>query len=160
MFPSYTLLLGTAGNSTGPAHSDLLASADAVERCWASAMYPWEMVMPQSRPWAPHEVQQHLVGDTDWGHVKFKKVDPSRWIPHVHQVLFWCGTAQTGQGSRARYYAQRWGEGQAASSWNRSSWGEGQAASSWNWSTPQLRPEDSAVAAPADYEFKCEQTYQ
>ena len=117
VFPSYTLLLGTAGNVTIPAHSDLLPSAVAVQKRWACASFPWEMVMPEWCQWAPHEVERSLAGDMDWGHIKMKKVDAGRWIADVHQVLFWCGTAQIGHGVRARKALRR-AEGQAASSLN------------------------------------------
>ena len=59
------------------------------------------------------QANQNAAYDADWGHVKVKKVDPARWIPHVHQVLFWCGTAEQGKAARIRWQ-KRLEKGQAA----------------------------------------------
>ena len=119
MFPAYTLLLGTASQVSTPAESDMITSAVAVQQSWASTMCPWRMVLPS---WGRgrdsrvlHLHQQSVANDTDWGHIKIKKVDPNRWIPHVHQVVFWCGTAEQGKGARGRMH-ERSSKGKAASS--------------------------------------------
>ena len=102
VFPSYTLLLGTAAKSTTTLPEDLLESACAVQNNWASTLYPHQLIMPHWSKMDPDEAFRSVAHDTDWGHVKVKKVDVSRWIPHVHQVLFWCGTAEQGHAARAR----------------------------------------------------------
>ena len=88
VFPSYTLLLGTAAKSTTTLPEDLLESAVAVQNNWASTLYPHQLIMPHWSKMDPDEAFRSVAHDTDWGHVKMKKVDVARWIPHVHQVLF------------------------------------------------------------------------
>ena len=113
VFPSYTLLLGQARGMNPMESSDLLESAVAVSNNWVPTLYPYQQIMPY---WYPDN--QHLEGDDlDWGYVKMKKVDPKRWIAHVHQVLFWCGTSQQGVAARSRARKQ-WSKVQSNSrSW-------------------------------------------
>ena len=98
VFPSYTLLLGDSSNTT--ITGELLESAVAVRNNWVSTMYPYDEIMPYWRRMSRAQLEQSAAYDTDWGHVKVKPVATDRWIPHVHQVVFWCGTAQ--QGATAR----------------------------------------------------------
>ena len=98
VFPSYTLLLGTSRKFQEASRDDLLESADAVSNNWVSTLYPFDQVMPW---WITCE-RPDEANDVDWGYVKVKKVDPKRWIPHVHQVLFWSGTAQQGRAAHDR----------------------------------------------------------
>ena len=100
VFPSYTLLLGSSSNASTT--SKLLESAVAVKNKWVSTVYPYEEVMPQWRKMPPAQVDQSVDYDIDWGHVKEKKMAPARWIPHVHQVVWWCGIAEQGDGARSR----------------------------------------------------------
>ena len=53
------------------------------------------------------QVEASAAYDIDWGHVKEKAVTPDRWIPHVHQVVWWCGTSQQGENARIRRQAGR-----------------------------------------------------
>ena len=98
VFPSYTLLLGTSRKFQEASRDDLLESAVAVSNNWVSTLYPFDQVMPW---WITCE-RPDEANDVDWGYVKVKKVDPKRWIPHVHQVLFWSGTAQQGRAAHDR----------------------------------------------------------
>ena len=100
VFPSYTLLLGSSTNASTT--SKLFESAVAVKNKWVSTVYPYEEVMPQWRKMPPAQVDESGAYDIDWGHVKEKKMDPARWIPHMHQVFWWCGTATQGDGARSR----------------------------------------------------------
>ena len=100
VFPSYTLLLGSSTNASTT--SKLLESEVAVKNKWVSTVYPYEEVMPQWRKMPPAQVDESGAYDIDWGHVKEKKMDPARWIPHMHQVFWWCGTATQGDGARSR----------------------------------------------------------
>ena len=117
VFPAYTLLLGSASQVSTPAKSDMITSAVAVQQSWASTICPWDMVMPSWGRGRDSRFldQQSVANDTDWGHIKIKKVDPKRWIPHVHQVVFWCGIAEQGAGAWARMH-ERSSRGKAASS--------------------------------------------
>ena len=119
VFLAYILLLGSASQVSTPVESDMIPSAVAVRESWASTMCPLHMVLPS---WGRghdsrvlHLHQQSVANDTDWGHIKIKKVDPNRWIPHVHQVLFWCGHAEQGKGIWGRM-RERSSKGKAASS--------------------------------------------
>ena len=98
VFPSYTLLLGTSRKFQEASRDDLLESAVAVSNNWVSTLYPFDQVMPW---WITCE-RPDEANDVDWGYVKVKKVDPKRWIPHVHQVLFWSGTAKQGRAAHDR----------------------------------------------------------
>ena len=110
VFPSYTLLLGQARGMNPLERSDLLESKVAVANNWVPTLYPYEQIMPY---WYP--AHQHLEGDDlDWGYIKVKKVDPKRWIAHVHQVVFWCGTSQQGVAPRSRA-RQQWSKVQSNS---------------------------------------------
>ena len=100
VFPSYTLLLGDSTNTSTT--SKLLESEVAVRNKWVSTVYPYEEVMPQWRKMPPAQVDDSGAYDIDWGHVKEKKMEPARWIPHMHQVTWWCGTAAQGDGARSR----------------------------------------------------------
>lgn len=100
VFPSYTLLLGDSSNTT--ITDELLESAVAVRNNWVSTMYPYDEIMPYWRRMSRAQLEQSAAYDTDWGHVKVKPVATDRWIPHVHQVVFWCGTAQQGAMARNR----------------------------------------------------------
>ena len=100
VFPCYTLLLGNSTNASTT--SKLLESEVAVKNKWVSTVYPYEEVMPQWRKMPPAQVDESGAYDIDWGHVKEKKMDPARWIPHMHQVFWWCGTATQGDGARSR----------------------------------------------------------
>ena len=118
VFPSYTLLLGMSSATRTIKLSEMETSAVAVQRRWASSICASESVLPTWYKWPHYHVKNNLGGDLDWGHVKMKKVDPKHWLPYVHQVVFWCGTAQTGKAAAERH-DRRWNQGQAASSWNR-----------------------------------------
>ena len=118
VFPSYTLLLGMASATKTVKLSEMETSAVAAERRWASSPCASESVLPVWYKWPHSHVKNNLGGDVDWGHVKMKKMDSKHWLPHVHQVVFWCGTAQTRRGAAKRYVG-KWNRGQAASSWNR-----------------------------------------
>ena len=98
VFPSYTLLLGTSRKFQEASRDDLLESAVAVSNNWVSTLYPFDQVMPW---WITCE-RPDEANDVDWGYVKVKKVDPKRWIPHVHQILFWSGTAKQGRAAHDR----------------------------------------------------------
>ena len=97
VFPSYTLLLGTSRKFQEASRDDLPESAVAVSNNWVSTLYPFDQVVPWWITCDPDE-----ANDVDWGYVKVKKVDPKRWIPHVHQVLFWSGTAKQGRAAHDR----------------------------------------------------------
>ena len=100
VFPCYTLLLGNSTNRTKA--GELVNSAVAVSNKWVSTIYPYEDVMPYWRKMPPGQVEQSAAYDIDWGHVKEKAPSPDRWIPNVHQVLWWCGVAQQGANARTR----------------------------------------------------------
>ena len=61
--------------------------------------------MPYWRKMPGDQVEQSAAYDIDWGHVKEKAVRPDRWIPNVHQVLWWCGIAMQGANARIRRQA-------------------------------------------------------
>ena len=105
VFPCYTLLLGNSTNRTKT--GDLVDSAVAVSNKWVPTIYPYEDVMPYWRKMPPGQVEQSAAYDIDWGHVKEKAVSPDRWIPNVHQVLWWCGVAQQGANARINHVAAR-----------------------------------------------------
>ena len=105
VFPCYTLLLGNSTNRTKT--GELVNSAVAVSNKWVSTIYPYEDVMPYWRKMPPGQVEQIAAYDIDWGHVKEKAVSPDRWIPNVHQVLWWCGVAQQGANARIKPQAGR-----------------------------------------------------
>ena len=118
VLPAYTLLLGTTSQMSTPVESDMIPSAVAVRESWASTMCPLHMVLPS---WGRghdsrglHLHQRSVGNGTDWGHIKIKKVDPNRWIPHVHQTLFWCGHAEQGKGAWSRMMRERSSKGKAA----------------------------------------------
>ena len=103
VFPCYTLLLGNSTNRSN--NGELVKSADAVRNKWVSTIYPYEEVMPNWTKMPRGQVQQSSAYDIDWGYVKQKEMRPERWIPHVHQVMWWCGKAEQGAGARIRYKA-------------------------------------------------------
>ena len=103
VFPSYTLLLGSCGHVTVPPGEKLALAELALQRGWVSAVADLEEEIPQWWPWTWRQIAWSCAGDMNWGHVKMKPVDQKRWIPGVHQLVFWCGTAQTGQGAKARW---------------------------------------------------------
>ena len=105
VFPCYTMLIGNSSNRTKTA--ELLNTAVAVSNKWVPTIYPFEDVMPQWRQMSRDQVELSPAFDIDWGHVKEKAVSPDRWIPHVHQVLWWAGSSQQGAHARIRSQAGR-----------------------------------------------------
>ena len=105
VFPCYTLLLGNSTNRSKT--GELVESAVAVRNKWVSTIYPYDQVMPYWRKMPEGQVEQSAAYDIDWGHVKQKAVNPDRWIPHVHQVVWWCGIAEQGAMARIRMQAGR-----------------------------------------------------
>ena len=103
VFPCYTLLLGNSTNRSKT--GELAKSADAVRNKWVSTIYPYEEVMPNWTKMPRGQVQQSSAYDIDWGYVKQKEMRPERWIPHVHQVMWWCGKAMQGDGARVKHKA-------------------------------------------------------
>ena len=100
VFPCYTMLLGLSRGMNVLESSDLVESEVAVKNNWVPCLYPYQDIMPY---WFRRNQSDEYEGeDLDWGFVKVKKVDPAHWIAHVHQVLFWCGTAQQGVAARNR----------------------------------------------------------
>ena len=106
VFPCYTLLLGNSTNRTKT--GDLVDSAVAVSNKWVSTIYPYEDVMPYWRKMPPGQVEESAAYDIDWGHIKEKAVSPDRWIPNMHQVVWWCGVAQQGANARIKHAPGRW----------------------------------------------------
>ena len=51
----------------------------------------------------------HFTKDTNWGHIKSKRIDPLRWMKGVHQIVVWCGTATQGSGAKIRGAKKRKG---------------------------------------------------
>jgi hypothetical protein len=97
-FTSYTLLLGTCLRVTIPSPDKFLKAKVSLESQWVPVVAYWEELMPRWWEWTHRQVAWNSAGHMDWGHIKMKPVDPTRWIAGVHQVVFWCGTSQTGYG--------------------------------------------------------------
>ena len=107
VFPSYIIFLGSCKNSTWPEYWDVVPMDIAVLRGWVpdTAHFPASEVLPYAgdgrRESAVADLW-HFTKDTNWGHIKSKRINPFRWIKGVHQIVVWCGTATQGKGAKSR----------------------------------------------------------
>ena len=101
-FHSYTLLFGVASKVALPAKEHMMPVEVAVDNLWIPAVAEYDQALPSWWRWSRQQMAWYHVDDMQWGHVKMKKVDPKRMLGGLHQVVFWCGTAQQGYGATAK----------------------------------------------------------
>ena len=115
-------------------------------RCTKVSVPPW-VEQHQTMPWWLAKVRTEIDVDDlpvfrsrgvsasmpDLGHVKQKPVDLQHWVPHIHQLIVWVGTARQGQGARRQDELRRrrqsewsmwggYGGSSGSGGWTKSSW--------------------------------------